>query len=103
MPSVAELFETMAWGPAPEAAEPALAWLDQHGRRFAHFVGGQWLGAETTFDLLNPAQRQVLAQVGQGSPTDIDAAVQAARAAFPTWSSTPGHIRARYLYALARQ
>jgi aldehyde dehydrogenase (NAD+) len=29
MPSVAEIFETMAWGPAPEAAEPALAWLDQ--------------------------------------------------------------------------
>jgi len=29
--SVAEIFETMAWGPAPEAGEPALAWLDQHG------------------------------------------------------------------------
>ena len=41
MPSVAEIFETMAWGPAPEAAEPALAWLDQHARRFGHFVGGQ--------------------------------------------------------------
>jgi len=39
MPSVAEIFETMAWGPAPEAAEPALAWLDQHGRRFGYFIG----------------------------------------------------------------
>ena len=28
---------------------------------------------------------------------------QCARAAFPAWSATPGHIRARYLYALARQ
>ncbi len=27
----------------------------------------------------------------------------AARSAFPSWSKTPGHVRARYLYALARQ
>jgi len=103
MPSVAEIFETMAWGPAPEAAEPALAWLDQHGRRFGHFVGGQWRAAEQTFEVFNPANRQVLAQVGQGSSADVDAAVKAARVALPAWSSTPGHVRARYLYALARQ
>src|SRR5207302_5960436 len=47
--------------------------------------------------------RQVLARVAQGSVEDVDAAVQAARAAFPAWSATPGHVRARYLYALARQ
>ena len=103
MPSIAEIFETMAWGPAPEAAEPALAWLDQHGRRFGHFIGGQWGATEQTFDVFNPANAQVLAQVGQGSPADVDAAVRAARAALPAWSSTPGHVRARYLYALARQ
>jgi aldehyde dehydrogenase (NAD+) len=103
MPSVAEIFETMAWGPAPEAAEPAVAWLDQHGRRFGHFVGGQWRQAEATFEVFNPANRQVLARVGQGSSVDVDAAVKAARAAVAEWSSTPGHIRARYLYALARQ
>src|SRR6266705_1260232 len=103
MPSVAEIFETMAWGPAPEAAEPALAWLDEHGRRFGHFIGGQWRAAEQTFDVFNPANAQVLAQVGQGSPADVDAAVRAGRAALPAWSSTPGHVRARYLYALARQ
>src|SRR5438552_9491143 len=83
MPSVAEIFDTMAWGPAPEAAEPALAWLDQHGRRFGHFIGGQWRAAEQTFDVFNPANRQVLAQVGQGSPADVDAAVKSARAALP--------------------
>ena len=33
----------------------------------------------------------------------MDAAVRAARAAFPAWSAPPGHARARYLYALARQ
>jgi aldehyde dehydrogenase (NAD+) len=103
MPSVAEIFETMAWGPAPEGAEPALAWLAQHGRRFGHFVDGQWRSAHQTFEVFNPANRQVLAHVGQGNAADVDAAVKAARTAFPTWSSTPGHVRARYLYALARQ
>jgi aldehyde dehydrogenase (NAD+) len=103
MASVAELFETMAWGPAPEAAEPALAWLDGHARRFGHFVDGKWRAATSTFTVSNPANRQPLAEVAQGTPKDVDAAVKAARKAFPAWSATPGHVRARYLYALARQ
>ena len=81
MPSVAELFETMAWGPAPEAAEPAVAWLDGHERRFGHFVNGQWRAATSTFTVHNPANRQPLAEVAQGTAKDIDAAVKAARKA----------------------
>ena len=103
MVTVAEVFESMVWGPAPEAPEPALAWLDQHSRTFDHWVGDAWREASSRFEVFNPANGQVLAQVGQGAPTDIDAAVQAARGAFEGWSSTPGHVRARYLYALARQ
>src|SRR5438552_15503321 len=75
MPSVAEIFETMAWGPAPEAAEPGLAWLEQDGRKFGHFVGGQWRAAAQTFAVFNPADRATLAHAGQGSPEDVDAAV----------------------------
>src|ERR671933_780500 len=103
MASVAEIFESMAWGPAPEAAEPALAWLDQHAGRFGHFINSQWAPVGETFEVTNPANRQVLARVAQGSRQDVDAAVRAARAAWPAWSQTPGHQRARYLYALARQ
>src|SRR5579859_7066179 len=103
MPGVAEIFESMAWGPAPEAAEPALAWLEQHGQRFGHYIGGDWRFAEQTFEVFNPASRQVLANVAQGGADDVAAAVKAARAAFGAWSATPGHVRARYLYALARQ
>jgi aldehyde dehydrogenase (NAD+) len=103
MPGVAELFETMAWGPAPEAAEPALVWLDRHGRKFGHFVNGEWREASQTFEVFNPANRGRLAEAAQGTPEDVAAAVAAARAALPGWSATPGHVRARYLYALARQ
>src|SRR5690606_2992055 len=42
-PSVAEIFETMEYGPAPESDSIANAWLDAHGRRFDHFIGGRWV------------------------------------------------------------
>ena len=42
MASIPEIFSTMAYGPAPEAAAPAQAWLDRHGRRFGLFIGGRW-------------------------------------------------------------
>jgi len=95
----------MAWGPAPEAAELAIAWLEQHGRTFGQFVGGEWRPADPdrAFAVFNPANRQVLAHAAQGTAEDVDAAVSAARQALPAWSATPGHVRARYLYALARQ
>jgi aldehyde dehydrogenase (NAD+) len=40
--------------------------------------------------------------VSQGSPADVDAAVKAARLAFPAWRALGGHGRARFLYAIAR-
>ena len=38
----------------------------------------------------------------QGEQEDIDQAVGAAREAFNSWSKLPGHVRARYLYSIAR-
>jgi aldehyde dehydrogenase (NAD+) len=93
----------MAWGPSPEATEPAVAWLEQHHRSFGQLIGGEWRPSNSTFEVFNPADRQVLARAAQGSTEDVDAAVRAARGAFEAWSATPGHVRARYLYALARQ
>ena len=104
MASIPEIFENMAYGPAPEAAAPAQAWLDQHGRRFGLFIGGRWTapGSET-FDTLNPATARPLARLTQASPADVDRAVRAARHAQAEWWELGGHARARYLYALARQ
>jgi aldehyde dehydrogenase (NAD+) len=104
MASVPELFQTMAYGPAPESAAPAQAWLDQHSREFGLFIGGAWTarGAET-FETLNPANGKPLAQLTQASAAEVDRAVQAARAAQSGWWALGGHGRARYLYALARQ
>ncbi len=103
--SVAELFETMTYGPAPEVAGPALAWLAEHDNRFDLFIGNAWVAPRVGeyFDSINPATGKFLARVAQGAPEDVDAAVGAARAALPQWRALPGHARARYLYALARR
>ncbi|MFL5807156.1 MAG: aldehyde dehydrogenase family protein, partial [Roseiflexaceae bacterium] len=102
---VAEIFETMAYGPAPESAKPAQEWLDAHDRRFGMFIDGAWTepAEDRLFDSINPASGQPIAQITQASAAEVDAAVAAAWRAFEGWSRTPGHVRARYLYALARQ
>jgi aldehyde dehydrogenase (NAD+) len=104
MTSIPDIFGTMAYGPAPEAAAPAQAWLERHGRRFGLFIGGAWTtGDSESFDALYPATGKPLARLTQASPADVDRAVRAARAAQPAWWALGGHGRARYLYAIARQ
>ena len=102
--SIAEKFLTMEYGPAPEDPKEAQAWLDRHGYRFGHFINGSWQppAAAEYFDTVDPSNGENLASIAQGSPADIDAAVRAARAAFPKWRALSPHVRARYLYALAR-
>ena len=102
--SIAEKFVTMEYGPAPEDPKEAQAWLERHGHRFGHFINGAWQApaAGEYFDTLDPSNGEKLASVAQGSSADIDAAVRAARAAFPKWRALTPHVRARYLYALAR-
>jgi aldehyde dehydrogenase (NAD+) len=102
--SVLEAYRTMTYGKAPEAADAATSWLDRHGRRFGHFIGGRFTdsGDAETFPANNPATSQQLALVAQGTEADIDAAVGAARAALPRWQALGGHGRARWLYAIAR-
>jgi aldehyde dehydrogenase (NAD+) len=106
MTTVAKLFETMDYGPAPESAAPALEWIQQHGGgQFGHYIGGQWMppAEGQYFETINPATTAVLARVAQGGKADVDAAVAAARAAAPGWAALTPHARARYLYAIARE
>jgi aldehyde dehydrogenase (NAD+) len=102
--SIAEKFVSMEYGPAPEDSKEAMAWLERHGYRFQHFIGGGWQApaAGEFFDTVDPSNGEKLASVAQGSAADIDAAVKAARAASPVWRALTPHARARYLYAIAR-
>ena len=102
--SVAEKFLSMEYGPAPEDPKEAQSWLTRHNHRFGHFINGAWQApvAGEYFDTLDPSNGEKLASIAQGSSKDIDAAVHAARSAFPKWQALTPHMRARYLYALAR-
>ncbi|KIT16484.1 aldehyde dehydrogenase family protein [Jannaschia aquimarina] len=100
--NVAEIFENMEWGPAPEARDEADAWLESHGRAFGHFIGGKRDKPGETFATVNPANGEELAQVTQGTEADVARAVEAARKAQPAWEKLDDHDRARVLYAIAR-
>jgi aldehyde dehydrogenase (NAD+) len=102
--TVKEIFETMDYGPAPEAADAANAWLEQHKRTFNLFIDGKFVKPKSGeyFETVNPATTKTIAKVAHGSAKDVDAAVKAARKAYGSWSKLSGHARARYLYAIAR-
>merc|ERR1711865_28590 len=100
-PSVAEVFDSMAYGPAPEDDSQMRAWLESHDRDLGMFINGRWVkGDRPRSDSLAPATNELLAYAVDGSTADIDEAVAAARAAFPGWSGLSGHARARHLYSI---
>lgn len=73
--------------------------------RYGHFIGGEFVPARSgrTFTTISPSTGEPLAEVADGSAEDVDRAVVAARSAFEDhWRDTPGRIRARYLYRIAR-
>jgi acyl-CoA reductase-like NAD-dependent aldehyde dehydrogenase len=53
----------------------------------AHFVGGKRLASKRTFPVHSPIDGTHLADIDAGGAEEIDAAVAAARAAFPAWAA----------------
>jgi aldehyde dehydrogenase (NAD+) len=104
--TISDLYssKSMEFGPAPESDAPARAWLAKHGGSFGHYIGGAWAEpiASERFESVDPSTGASLGRVAQGSAADVDAAVRAARAAYPAWAVLSPHARARHLYALAR-
>ena len=68
-----------------------------------NYINGEWRDAQggRTFPTLNPATSEVLAEVARSSVADVDAAVEAARQAFPAWKATPPPLRANVLFRIA--
>jgi aldehyde dehydrogenase (NAD+) len=66
------------------------------------YIGGRWTDPARlqTQDVVSPATEQVCGRVAMGSSADVDAAVAAARAAFPGWSATSRTDRADVLRAV---
>ncbi len=65
-----------------------------------HLINGQRVAAQDYFDNINPATQDVIGQVARGGTEDVQAAVAAAKAAFPGWAGTPAVERARIIRRL---
>jgi 5-carboxymethyl-2-hydroxymuconic-semialdehyde dehydrogenase len=65
-----------------------------------HLIDGRLVDSGNAFDTINPATGEVLATVASGGQAEVDAAVAAAKAAFPGWAATPARERGRLLRKL---
>jgi malonate-semialdehyde dehydrogenase (acetylating) / methylmalonate-semialdehyde dehydrogenase len=65
-----------------------------------HFINGEQVDTRggRYGDVYNPALGEPVARVALGTVDEVDAAVRAASAAFPSWSATPPLTRARVLF-----
>jgi aminomuconate-semialdehyde/2-hydroxymuconate-6-semialdehyde dehydrogenase len=66
-----------------------------------HWIGGQRIASAETFDDVSPADGRLLGQVSRGGQAEADAAVAAAKAAFPVWSRMSAVERGEILFRLA--
>ncbi|WP_294328130.1 aldehyde dehydrogenase family protein [uncultured Sphingomonas sp.] len=66
---------------------------------YALTIDGKLIETNKSFDVLNPATNQVLAQAPEGTAEHMEAAIAAAKAAFPGWSALPWAERGAYVTA----
>ena len=94
------------YAPAPESVKPEIA------ERYGLFINGEFVephGSQSRgtqdcyFPTLNPATESPLAEIAQAGEADVDAAVRAAREAYPAWASLPAKERGKYIYRIARR
>ncbi len=71
-------------------------------RTIRNYIGGAWadLDSSERLPVTNPATGETLGEVPLSGRADVDAAVRAAREAFPGWRATPPLERARACFAL---
>ncbi|AJG23055.1 5-carboxymethyl-2-hydroxymuconate semialdehyde dehydrogenase [Cupriavidus basilensis] len=66
-----------------------------------HWINGKQVDSKDTFTTWNPATGEEIATVAAGGEAEVNAAVAAAKAAFPKWANTPAKERARIMRRLA--
>jgi 5-carboxymethyl-2-hydroxymuconic-semialdehyde dehydrogenase len=68
--------------------------------KIQHLINGAAVASAQYFETVNPATQDVLAEVARGGEREVDAAVAAAKAAFPAWAGRPAAERAALLRKL---
>src|SRR3954451_613292 len=69
--------------------------------RIDHLIAGRSVAGRDYFTTVNPATQDVLAEVASGGEAEVNAAVAAAKDAFPKWAGMPAPQRAKIMNRLA--
>lgn len=69
-------------------------------RRIEHLINGQSVAGTDYFETISPATQQVLGEVARGGEAEVNAAVAAAKSAFPSWAARPAAERAKLVRKL---
>src|SRR5579859_6355201 len=88
------------YAPAPESRS-IVSIADSYGL----FIDGKFTDTADgrMFKTISPASEEVLAEVAEAGPADVDRAVAAARRAYEqVWGPMPGKERGKYLFRIAR-
>ncbi len=65
-----------------------------------HLINGKSVASGSTFETVNPATQEVLAAIASGGEAEVNAAVAAAKSAFPKWAGMPAPQRAKLIRKL---
>ena len=69
-------------------------------KHIQHLINGKPVSSSAKFETVNPATQEVLAEVAAGGEAEVNAAVAAAKAAFPKWAATSAPARAKLIRKL---
>src|SRR5580698_7339927 len=76
-------------------------------KTYQMFINGEWVPSQSakTFPAYDPSTEEIIAQVPDAGPEDVNRAVAAAKAAFEEgpWSSTTAQERGRVLFRMAEK
>ena len=65
---------------------------------FQNYINGKWVKGQSTFQTINPANEELVAEVAQAEISDVEAAVSAATEAFKSWRVVPAPLRGEILF-----
>lgn len=90
-------MKTLTYSTAKPASRPQIK------EKYDHFIGGNWIKPSSGdyFDNTSPIDGKVFSKAARGNKEDIEKALDAAHAAFPSWSKTPAAERSSILLKIA--
>jgi aldehyde dehydrogenase (NAD+) len=65
---------------------------------FQNYINGKWVDGGNTFQTINPANEELVAEIAQAEIPDVNSAVNAAKEAFNSWRLVPAPLRGELLF-----